>query len=331
MSTVLNSFKSLHKKITSFSTKSNKFTEQFLEKLFSSKNANLKELEKSYKPEELLELKKRIIIYRIKKLRNEAALKIQKMWEKYTNKLIVHQLAHHLTGCYTVTTDSKGMTKAFIKIFNNEENIDEYKILPLRFCSVRKIFACDIPKNKFFTQKKKMRFIFLKKNNEEFFDDNYKKVFFYNKYVHEIDFTSVDKNQKISEEAYRKESIDRKKHNELNISIKSSCNMSTEDEREKEKLVSTPSPVKKITFKFDAKNNLDKNEEKEEDEYSGLRAPGCFGTNVIIKRRKYESFELKLKSILKDSNAELCKQRRSNRESHKKVTFGQTETICFNN
>ena len=321
MSTVLSTIKSLQKKINSFSSKSNLFNEQFLEKLFSIKNLNLKEIENSFNPKELLELKKSIIIYRIKKIRNESALKIQKMWEKYITKIKVHKLAHHLTGCYTVTTDSKGMTKAFIKIYYNEENINEYKILPLRFCPIRKIFACDIPKNKFFTSKKKMRFLFMNKNEEVFFDDNYKKVFFYNIYVHEIDFSSIDKNQKITEELYRKESIDRQKNNNSNLS----SNISTEDEKDKyikEKGSLSPSPNNRKRFKFHLKN-------EEEDEYNGLRAPGCTGTRDVIKRRKYESFELKLKSILKDSNAELCKQRRSLRESNKKVTFGETETICF--
>ena len=326
MSTVLSTLKSFQEKITSFSKRSNRFTEQFLEKLFSSKNINFKELEKAYNPSELLELKKGIIIYRIKKLRNESAIKIQKMWEKYLNKINVHKLAHHLTGCYTITTESKGMTKVFIKIFYDEEDKGHFKTLPLHFCPIRKIFACDIPKNKFYTSKKKMRFVFLNKNDEEFFDDNYKKVFFYNKYVHEIDFSSFDKNQKITEEAYRKESIDRKKQNESNIS--------TEDEKDiKESLALTSSSRHRSRkFKFDVNNYLEENKEhEEEDEYSGLRAPGCTGTHQVIKRRNYESFELKLKSILKDSNADLLKQRRSIRESSKKVTFGETETICFNN
>ena len=117
MTTVLSKLKSkIGKKLTSLKIpKSFSSEEEYMEKLFSSKN--LKEIEASLSPKDLLELKKRIIIYRIKKLRNEAAKKIQKMWNKYLTKLKIHELSHHLTGCYTVYLPFNGMTFAFIKIF----------------------------------------------------------------------------------------------------------------------------------------------------------------------------------------------------------------------
>ena len=71
------------------------------------------------------------------------------MWNKYIKKLSIHKLAHHLTGCYTVSTPAKGMTRAFIKIFRDEKNEDSYEIVPLRYCQIRNCFAYDVHKNKF--------------------------------------------------------------------------------------------------------------------------------------------------------------------------------------
>ena len=214
MTTVLSNLKNIGKKLTSLtSIRSNLFSEKSIEKLISNKN--LKEIELSMNSKDLLELKKRIIIYRIKKLRNDSALLIQKMWGKYLKKLNIHKLAHHLTGCYTVSISSKGRTKAFIKIFCDETNKDCYKIQRLRYCPIRNCFAIDIPKNKFYTPKKIMHFIFLNRNKEKFFDENYKKVYFVNEYVHQIDFSCYDKNQKICEEAAKKEK-ERQKQNDIN-------------------------------------------------------------------------------------------------------------------
>ena len=318
MTTVLSNLKNIGKKLTSLtSIKSNIFSEKFIEKLISTKN--YREIELSLNTKDLLELKKRIIIYRIKKLRNDSALIIQKMWGKYLQKLNIHKLAHHLTGCYTVSIASKGRTKAFIKIFCDETNKDCYKVQRLRYCPIRNCFAIDIPKNKFYTSKKIMHFIFLNRNNEKFFDENYKKVYFVNEYVHQIDFSCYDKNQKICEEAAKKEK-ERQKQNDIN-------NLSTEDEKEYlEKYPSTPTPERNVKFKFD-----------KEDEYSELRAKDSINIDESFnkKEKRFESFDstysckTKLKSILKDSNIELLRNRRSNRNSFKKVSFGKTEIETF--
>jgi hypothetical protein len=325
MTTVLSNLKNIGKKLTPLtSIRSNLFSEKSIEKLISNKN--LKEIELSMNSKDLLELKKRIIIYRIKKLRNDSALLIQKMWGKYLKKLNIHKLAHHLTGCYTVSISSKGRTKAFIKIFCDETNKDCYKIQRLRYCPIRNCFAIDIPKNKFYTPKKIMHFIFLNRNKEKFFDENYKKVYFVNEYVHQIDFSCYDKNQKICEEAAKKEK-ERQKQNDIN-------NLSTEDEKEySEKYILTPTPERNVKFKFDIKNK----DSNEEDEYSELRAKDSININESFnkKEKRFESFDstyscgTKLKSILKDSNIELLRNRRSNRNSFKKVSFGKTEIETF--
>ena len=331
MTTALSNLKTkISKKIKSLTLTKSNFDDDYLEKLFSSKN--LQEIEKSLSPKDLLELKKRIIIYRIKKFRNESAIKIQKMWNKYINKLSIHKLAHHLTGCYTIYLESKGRTKVFIKIFCDESNKDVFHICSMRFCPIRKCFVLDIPKNKFFTQKKIMHFIFLNRKNESFYDDNYEKAFFFNEYVHKVDFSVIDKNQKKLEEKKKKEKIksENSKHSDIN-------NLSTEDEKDNsESLTLTPTPENSIKFKFDVKN-INTNED-DTDEYSGLRPSESSDIKSFVRRQKrYESFDVshshliktKLKSILKDSNLNLLRQRRNKRESFKKVSFGKTETLMF--
>ena len=330
MTTVLTNLKTkLSKKLKSLTLTKPNFDDDYLEKLFSSKN--LKEIELSLSPKDLLELKRRIIIYRIKKLRNESALLIQKMWNKYINKLKIHKLSHHLTGCYTLYLEPKGKTKVFIKVYCDESNKDAFKICKMDFCPIRKCFVFDIPKNKFFTHKKIMHFIFLNRNKEPFYDDNYEKAFFFNEYIHIVDFSVIDKNQKILEETKKKEKSHLKNykhtHNDINT-------LSTEDEKDNsENLALTPTPENSIKFKFDAKN-INANE-NDSDEYIGLRPTESSDIQNSIKREKrYESFDVshsiktKLKSILKDSNPELLRQRRS-RESLKKVSFGKTETLTF--
>ena len=197
----------------------------------------------------------------------------------------------------------------------------------MRFCPVRNCFTLDIPKNKFYTKKKVMHFIFMNKEKEVFYDDTYEKVFFFNEYVHKVDFSIIDKNLKLKEEQNKKEKEKEKNSSDIN-------NISTEDEKEiSQNLALTPTPENSIKFKFDIKNQ-ELNED--DDEYSGLRPVDNKENNINIKREKrYESFDVsynnktKLKSILKDSNPELLRQRRSKRESFKKVSFGKTETLCF--
>ena len=321
MTTVLSNFSSI-KKIGKNLTRLNSdkscfFSEKTIEKLFSSQN--LTEIESSLKPNELLELKKSIIIYKIKKIRNESALKIQKMWNKYIKKLTVHKLAHHLTGCYTVSIPAKGMTRAFIKIFNDQKNKDNYEIAPLRYCQIRNCFAYDVHKNKFCKSKKIMHFIFLNRNKEIFYDENYKKVQFINEYVHEIDFSLIDENQK----KLKLLSNSEKKYNR-NDSI------STEDEKENSECSTlSPSPKRTQKFKFDSN--------EEEDEYTNLRSKENINIpkGFIRRKKRYETFDkaysckAKLKSILINANLNFHKKRKSVNEPDKRVSFGKIETFCY--
>ena len=325
MTTVLLKLSEIKKKLIPLSAiKANLFTEKNFEKFFSSNN--LKEIESSFTPKDLLELKKNIIIHRIKKARKDAVAKIQQMWYKYKLKLKIHKLAHHLTGCYTVSIAPKGKTVAYIKIFNDEENKDRCVTLNMNFCQIRNKLVFDIPKNKFYTSKKIMHFNFLNRNHEVFFDENYKKVLYNNQYVHQIDFSYVDKNQKILEETEKKL---REKNNYY-----SSNNISTEDEKEySKKYTLTPTTERTTKFKFD-KNSIDIDDD--EDEYGGLRPKdkSSMNDNPILKEKRFSfdstySCKTKLKSILKESNPDICRKRRSIRDNSKKVSFGKIETLCY--
>lgn len=167
--------------------------EKIIEEIISKNNE--REIESLYTQKEIFELKTKIIIIRIKKLRIECARKIQNMWNKYKMRINVHKLAHKVSGCYTISPASKDALKMQIKIFTNELKKDEYKILSLDFCKIRNCFVKDIPKNKFYTSRKIMYFNFIK-NNKIFFDNKYEKVLYLNDYVHRIDFSVYDKNQK---------------------------------------------------------------------------------------------------------------------------------------
>lgn len=327
--------KIIHKRIKSFQPpKSKDFTEQNIEELLSKKNTE--DIEPLYKnKKELLELKHKIIVYRIKKLRNESASKIQKMWNRYVIRLKVHKLAHHVRGCYTISPDIRCACKIYIKIFTNELKKEEYQIKKLKYCPIRNCFVIDIPKNKFYTSKKIMHFNFIK-NNEIFFDNKYDKVLYLNNYVHQVDFSLYDKRQKILDETIYSINELFPKYKIFNSNSKDSNYLSTEDEKDNsENFILTPDKYikNKQKFTFSEKTISEFNE----DEYAGLRAikrKGTYKSNGIkIKKnffKRFESFDetysckSKLKPILKESNKEMCKKRLDLMDSGKKVSFGET-------
>ena len=330
-----------HKRTKSFqSPKIKDYTEQNIEELFSNKNTD--EIESLYSNKKvLLELKQKIIIYRIKKLRNESALKIQKMWNRYTIRLRAHILAHHVRGCYTISPEIKNACKIYIKIFTNEFKKEEYQIKRLHYCPIRNAFVIDIPKNKFYTPKKIMHFNFMK-NNEIFYDNKYDKVLYLNNYVHQIDFSLYDKRQKILDETIY--SVNElfpkyKIYNSINSKDSKDSNyLSTEDEKDSsESILLTPDKYitkKSPQFIFSGESIS----EFHEDEYDklksvktkGIHQSGTVKLNKSKILKRFESFDgnysckSRLKSILKESSKEICKNRLNLRDSGKKVSFGET-------
>ncbi len=114
----------------------------------------------------------------------------------------------------------------------------------------------------------------------------------------------------------------------------------SEDEKEySDNSALTPEKFGKTIFKFSSSKIENKNEIDEEDEYSGLRSLKRRGTNEPVlkkklnkkykRKKRFESFDstystkFKVKSILKDSNSEELHKRKLNRESERKVSFGE--------
>ena len=295
--------KIMHKRIKSLQpSKIKEYTEQNLEELIST--INEKEIESLYNNQELLYLKQRLLVHRIRQLRNSSALKIQGMWNRYQTRLKVHKLAHRVRGCYTISPSVKNVTKIYIKIFTNELNKDEFKIMQLHFCQIRKSFVIDIPKNKFYTKKKLLRFNFIYKN-KIFFDDNYDQVLFFNEKVHQVDLSIYDKKQKSLDDTIYNMNLIKKMKIFPNSSKEVNYYLSTEDEKESsENSNLTPDKIGKKENKFIfSDNKIEENDE--EDEYNGLRAIKRKGTDrnevkVFIKMRRFESFDMAKIIVIKD-------------------------------
>ena len=141
----------------------------------------------------LFDLKKRIIILKIVKTRNDSAKKIQINYNKHKLYLLVHIIAHHVSGCYTISPSLENITKIDIKIFINSKDKNEYKIIHMEFCSIRKKFVLDIPKNKFVPDYKKLFFVFIYRG-KKYYDPNYDITYLQGEKVNTIDFEKLDKN-----------------------------------------------------------------------------------------------------------------------------------------
>ena len=308
-----------------------------LEELMSMKNE--KEIESLFNEKDIIELKRNILIYRIKKYRNDSARKIQNLWRYYKLRPKIHKLSHHVKGCYTIYPEENNALKMYVKIYNNELKKEEFKILKMDFCEIRKCFVKDIPKNKFYTSKKTMYFNFIK-GNRIYFDKKYEKVLYSNNYVHKIDFSIYDKRQKILDDTIYSRDELYSNNKFYNSYSKDSTHFSTEDEKERsENLTLSPdyfgNNCTKFTFSSKQIDNFKENEEN--NEYAGLRVKKRKTTKepvqyIKFKRdlKRFESFDStyscksKLKSILRDSNYEELHKRKLNMESGKKVSFGNT-------
>ena len=249
---------------------------------------------------ELCKIKQRIIILRILQIREKLAIKIQQYWKQSQLKLNIHKLAHHVHGCYSIYPSINDISKIFIKIYTSIWNTFDYKILPLRFCPIRKSFVIDIPKNKFYNCSKLLHFNFIYKD-ENYFDENYKKVFFIDDYVHELDLNNYDKRQQIFEN----------KFNEI---------------------------INKINSKNKIEDSSFE-EDEETDEYSDLK-PNTFKsadikesqlTTKCLKEKRFESFDSfnkkNITSILKNFGGKRRNAKKLTLIDKRKVSFGTIEYI----
>lgn len=102
--------------------------------------------------------------------------------------------------------------KIELKLFTDLKNAEKYSILPVRFCPVRNCYVFDIPKAKFPSHKKIMRFNFLI-NDEIVIDPAYRNVYFGNDIVNQIDFKLYDKKEQNLKNYNKKSSFANPKKN----------------------------------------------------------------------------------------------------------------------
>ena len=143
-----------------------------------------------------------MIVQRIVKFREESAKLIQKNYKQYLiHKNLTKILSKH-NNYYSIYPSKKPKKNISLKLFTDLRNPRIYKILPVRFCKVRNCYAFDIPKNKFPSHKKIMRFIFII-DNFEFIDNEYKIVEFGDEKVNQVDFKLYDKKEEKLNKIYK--------------------------------------------------------------------------------------------------------------------------------
>lgn len=133
-----------------------------------------------------------MIIQRIVRFREDSAKLLQKNIRNFIYRQKVKKILLKLQKYYSVYPSNEPNFNISLKLFIDNRNPLIYKIFPIRFCKVRKCYVFDIPKNKFPSHKKIMRFIFIIDNNERI-DEAYKSVLFGEELVNQIDFKLYDK------------------------------------------------------------------------------------------------------------------------------------------
>lgn len=139
----------------------------------------------------LLKIRKNLIIQRIIIQRNDSAKIIQKKYKKYVSVKNLFNLSLKHKKFYSVYPSKENFSSISIKIFTDLRNPTKFKILPLKFCSIRNTYVFDIPKSKFTKNKKIMRFNFII-DDEVTVDTSYDYVLFGDCYVNQIDFKEYD-------------------------------------------------------------------------------------------------------------------------------------------
>lgn len=138
------------------------------------------------------EVRKKLLIQRILRFRENSAVIIQKNFKQYINHQNLLSLLQKRKNYYSVYPSIKPKLTIFIKLYTDLRNPLIFKMLHVKFCKIRNCYSFDIPKNKFPSHKKIMRFIFVI-DNEEIIDQAYKSVFFGKELVNQIDFKLYDK------------------------------------------------------------------------------------------------------------------------------------------
>ena len=194
----------------------------------------------------------------ISKIRNEylsSIIKIQKNYLSHLVSLNYKQISKKIKNVYSLYVELFPHYKSNIEllIYPQPQNMRYTKLYQMHYCPLRKLYACDIPKNVFQrfpsilnnTNNKKLRFNF-RINGNIFIDPSYQLVNIDNHYINQIDFAEIDERIQNNKKVFQKHFLLRKN---ITCEYKVIKNINKHDELYK-------------NLSFDSEN---------EDEYSGLK------------------------------------------------------------
>ena len=144
-----------------------------------------------------LKTKKEQLIQKIIEQRTKSAIKIQRYYKLHLKRKAFFTFAKKYQKYYSLYPSKRIEKKIFIKLYTNPKDNNSSKVLPVRFCKYRQKYVFDIPKSKFPSAKKYLRFKFII-DGTVILDPKYKLVRFgENEYVNEVDFNELEKKQKL--------------------------------------------------------------------------------------------------------------------------------------
>lgn len=144
----------------------------------------------------LFEEKKQQLIKNIILLRSKCAVKIQRYFKSYLKRQKLFSFAKKNQLFYSLYPSKEVEKKISIKLYTNPRDSRSHIILPVHFCNYRNKYVFDIPKSKFPSSKKYLKFKFII-DGTVFLDPKYKLVRFGENYVNKVDFNDYERKQKV--------------------------------------------------------------------------------------------------------------------------------------
>ena len=271
-----------------------------------------------------------MIIQRIVKFREESAKLLQKNYRLHLIHKNLKQILIKHNDNYSIYPSKKPKKHISLKLFTDLRNCRIYKILPVRFCKTRNCYVFDIPKNKFPSHKKIMRFNFII-DNFEYLDPDYKIVEFGDEKVNQVDFKLFDKKEEKLKNYYENiktlnyYSPKKNKFSNRNNLMKFKsfaesdiCNTDSEDDYIKQN--QTLAQMINNNYKQAFKNNNNNS-----DSYSSKTLPSTFLSeteNYEKKKSKKKNKVTRSGSILKVRSRSQYNNNGDDNIQKKKVSFG---------
>ena len=280
----------------------------------------IRKIIKAYRKFKLInQIKTEYIIRKVISERKNAIIKIQRNFKYFLKRSKVKQIIKKEKKCYIIVCNKTNVTKISIKFFTDYKNVDKTMVLPMQYCPIRKYFILRIPKTKFVLANKDnkiVHFNFLYNGNIFFDEDQYKIVNFNGKKVHEINFSKYDEiNQSNNYQNKNNEENLLQQKNKLSYNLVS---------RHKSSYINTENL---LDFSSDDEVEEKNKIRKLSKDSNGLKKPKYFRHKKKGKTLKLKSLGfLKIISILKDSNIDRKKRRKSTINPERHVKFG---TVTF--